>query len=126
MIKVTTQYYTLPDKTILHRRPGASVWGVEPNLMVEMLPKQTGDALLLRRNADVIPLNERGAIELTGDKARPDATDLLTKGLDLQLEAAIVTLKGRLAAGGGLGGKTASTNKGVEISGNPGTAVKDQ
>lgn len=128
MIKVTTQYYTLPDKSILHRRPGATAWGVEPNLTIEMLPKQTGDALLLRRNADIIPLNEKGAVELTGDKTRPDATELLTKGLDLQLEAALVTMKARLAAGGGLGGKTASTNKPVELPGNPapGTAVKDQ
>ncbi|MCX5688889.1 MAG: S41 family peptidase, partial [Planctomycetota bacterium] len=40
-IKVTTQYYVIPDRTIRHRRPGSEKWGVEPNFLVEMLPKQT-------------------------------------------------------------------------------------
>jgi carboxyl-terminal processing protease len=93
-MKLTVQYYMLPDKSIIHRRPGATVWGVEPNLAVEMLPKQTEQSILLRRDADVIPIDENGLIK--GDLAkRVDPTDLLTKGTDLQLEAALLLIKAR-------------------------------
>ncbi|MEI7657319.1 MAG: S41 family peptidase [Phycisphaerae bacterium] len=97
-IKVTTQYYVIPDRTILHRRPGSERWGVEPNLAVEMLPKQTVDALLLRRNADVIPLDEKGQVVEDAAKPRPDPQDLLAKGLDLQLETAVMLMRGKIAA----------------------------
>ncbi len=97
-IKITTQYYVIPDRTILHRRPGAEAWGVEPNLAVEMLPKQTVDALLLRRNADVIPMDEKGQVVADASKPRPDPQDLLAKGLDLQLETALLLMRGRIAA----------------------------
>jgi carboxyl-terminal processing protease len=94
-VKVTTQYYMLPDRSIIHRRPGAPVWGVEPDLKVEMLPKQTADALLLRRNADVLALNEGGRTQADFIKeANPD--DLIAKGLDLQLEAALVMLQSKV------------------------------
>ena len=98
-IKVTTQYYVIPDRTILHRRPGSETWGVEPNFLVEMLPKQTVDALLLRRNADVVPVNENGQIIEDASKPRPDPQDLLSKGLDLQLEAALLLMKSKVASG---------------------------
>jgi carboxyl-terminal processing protease len=97
-IKITTQYYVIPDRTILHRRPGAEAWGVEPNLAVEMLPKQTVDSLLLRRNADVIPMDEKGQVVEDASKPRPDPQDLLSKGLDLQLETALLLMRGKIAA----------------------------
>jgi carboxyl-terminal processing protease len=96
LLKLTTAYYLLPDETIVHRRPGATVWGVEPFLKVEMLPRQISDAFLLRRNADIIPLDENGAAQ--GREMQPNPDDLIRKGLDLQLETALVVLKGRLTA----------------------------
>src|ERR1051326_3674711 len=36
-VKVTTQYYHLPGGRMIHRLPGASAWGVEPQLKVDML-----------------------------------------------------------------------------------------
>jgi carboxyl-terminal processing protease len=92
LMRLTTQYYILPDKSIVHRKPGAKTWGVEPTLKVEMLPKQSSEAILLRRDADVIPLDENGVA--TAAKV-PDPTDLLTKGMDLQLESALLLLKAR-------------------------------
>jgi len=93
-LKLTVQYYMLPDQSIIHRRPGASTWGVQPDFTVDLLPKQTTDALTLRRDADIIPLNENGVIEgqLAG---RKDPNDLLSKGTDLQLETALFILKAR-------------------------------
>lgn len=96
-IKVTTAYYMLPDKRIIHRRPGALTWGVEPDLKVEMLPKQTADALNLRRNADVVPLDEHGLIKTNADKA-PDPDDLIAKGVDLQLETGLMLLRAKAVA----------------------------
>lgn len=99
-MKVTTAYYMLPDRRIIHRRPGAEKWGVEPNLKVEMLPKQTVDALTIRRNSDVVVLDETGLAKADFIKeANPD--DLLAKGIDLQLETAVVLLKSKLEAAQG-------------------------
>ena len=96
-MKVTTAHYMLPDKRIIHRKPGALTWGIEPDLKVEMLPKQTADALNLRRNADVLPLDEHGAMKV-GDKPAPDPDDLITKGVDLQLETALMLLRAKTVA----------------------------
>lgn len=96
MMKLTTAYYMLPDKSIIHRRPGMLAWGVEPNFKVEMLPKQTSEAILFRRNADVVPLDEKGAAAPLAVTPNPD--DLITKGMDLQLETALLLLRGRVAA----------------------------
>lgn len=103
MIKLTQQYYMLPDRTIIHRKPGAERWGVEPNLAINMLPKQTGDALTIRRNADVLKIDETGQMPTTMEEnANPD--DLIAKGIDVQLHTALVVLQtqsvARVAAGG--------------------------
>jgi carboxyl-terminal processing protease len=97
MIKVTTAYYMLPDQSIIHRRPGKRTWGIEPDLKIEMLPKQILDAILARRDADIVPLNENGAAADTKPRINPD--DLIAKGTDLQLEAALLLLRGRAASG---------------------------
>jgi hypothetical protein len=68
---------------------------VKPDFRVEMLPKQTAESVLLRRNADVVLLDERGQ-EIKSSEARPDPSDLLAKGLDPQLEAAMVLLQARV------------------------------
>lgn len=94
MLKVTTQYYRLPEGRLIHRRPGMTEWGVEPDLSVDMLPSQNEEAITLRRDADVLPLDENGNIVVSEvPQANPD--DLLSKGIDLQLEAAVVLLKSR-------------------------------
>lgn len=96
-LKVTTAYYMLPDKSIIHRRPGAERWGVEPSLHVEMLPKQTIEAITIRRDADIVAMDENGAAKKAA-AARPEITDLITKGTDLQLEAALLLLRAKTGA----------------------------
>lgn len=96
LLKVTTQYYRLPNGRLIHRRPGLTEWGIEPDLAVDMLPSQNQEALTLRRDADVLPLDENGEIMVTEEpRANPD--DLLAKGIDVQLETAVVLLKCRAA-----------------------------
>jgi carboxyl-terminal processing protease len=96
-VKVTTQYYHLPAGRMIHRLPEASVWGVEPDFKVDMLPQQITDALLLRQNADVLKLDEKG--RQAGAEEPPNAEDLINKGIDVQLEEALVILKAEAEAG---------------------------
>ncbi len=97
MMKLTTQYYYLPDGRALHRRPGQAVWGVDPHLSVQMLPEQVSEALKLRQDADVVTIDETGAVVDTG--AEPvDPDKLITDGVDLQLQTALVLLQTKVEA----------------------------
>ena len=99
-MKLTTQYYKLPDGRILHRRPGSTVWGVEPHMKIEMLPEVESDALKLRMDADVVEIDANGkAIE--SKTAKPDPEKLVTDGLDLQLETALVLMEAKTMPPGG-------------------------
>ncbi len=95
-MKLTTQYYMLPDRRIIHRLPGAEKWGIEPDIAVEMLPSQTTDMLILRRGSDVLALDENGKLMVDEKSPTPDPADLLTKGTDVQLQAALVLLQTQL------------------------------
>ena len=96
MMKLTTQYYKLRGDKIIHRRPGASVWGIDPDVNVEMLPDQIVEAAKIRRDADVLALDEKGRVIPNPD--RPDPDQLLEVGGDLQLQAALVVLRGEINA----------------------------
>ncbi len=92
-IKLTKRYYVLPNGRLIHKRPGAFDWGVRPNLEVTMLPSQTLDSVLLRRDADMLPLIGEAVAEAGAD---PD--ELIKGGLDPQLEAALLLLRARTVA----------------------------
>lgn len=105
--KLTTQYYHLPNGDLIHRREGATKWGVSPHVRVEMLPKQISDALILRQDAD-LPADskfvdrrtkkEREEKPIPADQPWPPAPEkLLSDGLDLQLEAAVALLRAKVA-----------------------------
>ena len=90
-MKLTTHYYRVDSPRMIHKLPGATEWGVDPDLAVEMLPAQQAAALLLRRDADVLPLDENGNIMTQVE--RPDPNTLLTDGIDLQVHTALVLLQ---------------------------------
>lgn len=98
-MKLTTHYYALPDRgptgfRIIHRKPGAKVWGVTPSYLVDMLPKATTDGLLMRRDADIFITDATPP-----SVKRVDADDILKQGLDLQLESAVMLLRTQVLAG---------------------------
>ena len=93
-MKVTTNYYHIDAPRMIHKVPGATEWGIEPDVEIDMLPSQQQDALLLRREADVLPLDENGNI--IEDAERPDPNTLLSEGTDLQVETALVLLKSKV------------------------------
>lgn len=96
-MKVTTNYYKIDAPRMIHKVPGSTEWGIDPDLKVDMLPSQQQDALLLRRDADVLPLDENGNI--IQNAQRPDPNTLLSEGTDLQVETALVLLKSQTRAG---------------------------
>ncbi len=92
-MKLTTQYYKLPLGRLIHRRPGDTTWGVEPDLVVKMLPSQMLESLEIRLSADVLPMDEHGNI--VQDANRRDPNELLDDGHDVQLHTALVLLQAR-------------------------------
>lgn len=90
-MKLTTQHYILPNGRRIHRTAGRNDWGVEPNFAVEMLPEQIVDALVMRRDSDVIRIDENGD-PIKGQEI-PDPDDLINEGLDLQLQYAVTLLQ---------------------------------
>lgn len=96
-MKVTTNYYKIDAPRMIHKVPGATQWGIDPDLQVDMLPSQQAEALILRRSADVLPLDENGDIMV--DAERPDPNSLLTNGTDLQVQTALVLLQSQTHSG---------------------------
>jgi carboxyl-terminal processing protease len=103
-LKLTTQYYRLPSPDggitpgrLVHKRPGATEWGVDPDIEVDMTAQQIIDAIELRQAAEIIPLDEEGNLN-PDDPQRPDVNDLLVKGIDPQLEMAVLILQAQALA----------------------------
>jgi carboxyl-terminal processing protease len=128
-IKLTTQYYRLPDMLadngepmkgrLVHKRPGATDWGVNPDIIVKMTPDQITESLELRQKCDVIPQDETGKLN-TDPTARPDVNKLLTDGMDPQLETALLILQARaLGNVGGNDTQHAALNKNEEAVAKP-------
>lgn len=102
-LKLTTQYYRLPSRDgrtpgrLVHKRPGATVWGVDPDIEVPMSAQHVRDAIELRQAAEVIPLDDEGRLN-PKDPERPAVDGLLTEGIDSQLETALLILNARALA----------------------------
>ncbi len=100
-LKLTTQYYQLPNGRIIHRTPDAIQWGIDPDLEVRVTDQQVVDLIKFRNEADVLRVEE----DLNPDepkideKGRPlDVSTILSDSLDPQLEAALLVLKTQLTA----------------------------
>lgn len=118
-LKVTTQYYQLPNGRIIHRKPDSKVWGIDPDLAVDVTDQTVAWNLELRQEIDVlrdantdtievemtkpwVKLGGLVAVDADADNAEdtvdirlPQPSDLLELGLDPQLEAALLVLKTR-------------------------------
>ena len=96
-LKLTTQYYVIPpgvgetEARLVHKRPGSTDWGVNPDLVMKMMPAQIEKSLTLRQNADVIEEWK----DVADQKERPNVQELLVSGIDPQLELAVLILKAK-------------------------------
>ena len=91
-VKLTTQFYRLPSPDfgkslgrLVHKRRGSLDWGVVPDVEVSMSPEQITNSISLRQKADMILFDS--------EEERPDINDLITTGLDPQLETALLLLR---------------------------------
>ncbi|MDX2146870.1 MAG: S41 family peptidase [Planctomycetota bacterium] len=91
-LKLTTQYYTLPDGTVIHRKENATTWGVQPDVVVDMLPAQFTETANIRKSADVLPFDADGN-RIPGAPEPRDPQEILSSGSDPQLETALVLLQ---------------------------------
>ncbi len=115
-VKFTVQHYLLPPKPgeakgrLVHKRPGAEDWGVIPDYVVKLTPAQMEEINKIRASADDVPEDAaEGMIETPaaqpgdadakeGDKKpkeKRDPDELIRKGVDPQLEMAVVLLQAR-------------------------------
>lgn len=83
-LKLTTAYYYLPSKRLLHRKPGAKTWGVDPDILVRMTPKQMRRWLDIRYNTDI--LQDIAPEQLAGELEQQLEADL-------QLNTALMLLR---------------------------------
>lgn len=99
-LKLTTQHYVLPPRPgetkgrLVHKKAGATDWGVNPNIIVAMSPDEIEKAFELREKSDIIPDPAIPGAQ-TAPAERPDVRDLVAKGIDPQLETALLILRGR-------------------------------
>ncbi len=103
-VKVTTQYYVLPPEPgaergrWVHKRAGKEEWGVEPDIEVMLSPSDVRDSVALRAAADYI---DAGAMDEPTVDRRPNVSDLVAKGVDPQVEMAVLLLESRILAEAG-------------------------
>ena len=98
LLKLTTQYYRLPPNAeqlargekgdLVHKIPGATDWGVDPDIVVNTTPQEIKAAFDLRQAADILADADDAA-------DRPDINSLITEGLDPQLETALLILQAK-------------------------------
>ncbi len=94
-LKLTTQYYMLPGGDIIHRKPGAPRWGIDPHLDVPTPTHLLTEGFEMRQAVDVLRQADEGEDPA---KPQPRAADILAKGLDPQLESALILLRAQLLA----------------------------
>ncbi len=119
-LRLTSEHYLIPSGRSIHRRPGKSIWGVDPHLEVRVTPEQIAATILLRQECDIIfdPNEEAPANAIIADrnkKQNEDGNDddaagdlaavpagpidrnpdrLITEpGYDLQLQTALILLQ---------------------------------
>jgi C-terminal processing protease CtpA/Prc len=82
-LKLTVAYYYLPSGRLVHRKKGATDWGVEPQIVVPMDDDAQREVMETRADQE--------AIRAAG--SRPSTRPLTTQPVDAQLEQALNMMK---------------------------------
>lgn len=101
-LKLTTSHYYLPSGRCLHREDNSAVWGVDPDVKVEMTPEQMINAQRARSDLDILravgeaiptslPTTQPSEGEATTRPIVRTTEDLLK--IDNQLGAALLLLR---------------------------------
>jgi carboxyl-terminal processing protease len=101
-LKLTVAYYYLPSGRLVHKKPGATEWGVDPTVKVEMNADQEKELALAMQDAEVIgrpasrPVQTRPTTRPTTGPFLGPVTRPAGESVDPQLDAAVVTILGQL------------------------------
>lgn len=93
-VKLTVAYYYLPSGRLVHRKPGATQWGVDPQIRVEMNADQEKALFLAQRDAEIIG-HPNAATQPSTTRSSSPATTPTTGpvvSVDPQLDAAVNAL----------------------------------
>ncbi len=73
-IKLTTAKYYLPGGRCIQKEPGSPTWGVDPDIRVKLVPKETRKVLEVRRKHDVLKGKDQKELpaQTEGDKDDED------------------------------------------------------
>jgi carboxyl-terminal processing protease len=85
-LKLTTSHYYLPSGRCIHREENSTTWGVDPDVKIDMTPKQMSDENVARLHLDVP--DDMAISNPTGPTTRPTMSDVLKS--DPQLSAALL------------------------------------
>lgn len=107
-MKVTSQYYRLPSGDgitpgrLVHRRPGATDWGVVPDIVVDMSLDDVEASHRLRARAEAaassLPWAREHAAKDNEEHGPANIERLLSDGFDPQLELALLVLQAHALA----------------------------
>ena len=92
-LKLTTAHYYLPSGRCLQREDDSAEWGVEPDIQVKLVPKETRHVLVVRRDSEIISMDGSTPQDGGLDQDEPDADE----AYDAQLETALLLMRIRLA-----------------------------
>jgi carboxyl-terminal processing protease len=106
-LKVTNQYYRLPSADgvspgrLVHKRPGSTDWGVQPDLVVKMSIEDwdASERLRIRAEQAVSAIKRPELTKVDeNDSGPPDIDRLIDDGFDPQLELALILLQTQVLA----------------------------
>jgi carboxyl-terminal processing protease len=90
-LKITVAYYYLPSGRLVHRKPGATDWGVEPHIIVPL--DEAGE--------DALRESFQNEETIRKPVATQPATQPTTRPVDIQLQQAMNTMVGLIVLNGG-------------------------
>jgi carboxyl-terminal processing protease len=95
-LKLTTSHYYLPSGRCIHREENSTTWGVDPDVVIDMTPRQMSDENTARLDLDVPDYMAISAGK--GATTRPTLDSVLKS--DPQLSAALLIMRLQLTGQG--------------------------
>jgi len=84
-IKLTTAKYYLPNGRCIQKEPGLPDWGVDPNVRIRLVPKETRKVLEIRRKQEVLKGKDQKELPPTSesdDEFEADKSPTTTRAAD--------------------------------------------
>jgi len=97
-LKLTVAYYYLPSGRLVHRKKGATDWGVDPNIVVAM--DEETEKKVVTQEMEQELFHSLATRPTTGPATTRPGAAPTTQPMDVQLQAAISTMIGHIVLNG--------------------------